>query len=162
MASPCPRCGHTKTESVHHGLIYNTLYAMGYRLRRCSFCNRRRLFKQGGRDRPHPDDMTVEELRERFNRKLAEALAKESAAPESSEGKMASGSSQKSPGQGTQARQSSVSVTKEVDECDDYRLCPQCGSTVYRRSRRRWYERLLNRRRMARCIKCGHRFPYPR
>ena len=48
-----------------------TLWNMGYHLRRCSFCNRWRLFKRRDRNRPHPDDMTAEELTEDFNRKIA-------------------------------------------------------------------------------------------
>ena len=56
----------------------------------------------------------------------------------------------------------SVGVAVAENEVDDYRLCPKCGSTLYRRSRRRWYERLMSRPRMARCLKCDHRFPYPR
>ena len=59
MASPCPRCGTTKTESVRHGFIHDKLWNMGYHLRRCSFCNRWRLFKRADPNRPHPDDMTV-------------------------------------------------------------------------------------------------------
>jgi len=162
MASPCPRCGATKTESVHHGFIYDTVWKFGYRLRRCSSCNRWRLIKLRDPTRPHPDDMTVEELRERFNRKLAEAKMKASAASETPEGKMASDSSEESGGPGGQPSRSSARVPKSTDEFEDYRLCPKCGSSHYHRSRRRWYERLVRRRRMARCMKCNHRFPYPR
>jgi hypothetical protein len=39
--------------------------------------------------------------------------------------------------------------------------CPKCTSTSYRASRRRWYERLMKRPKMARCSNCHHRFPYP-
>src|ERR1017187_1818671 len=98
MASPCPRCGTTKTESVRHGFIHDTLWKMGYHLRRCSFCNRRRLFKRANPDRPHPDDMTVEELQESFHRKIAESVRKQSAASEIPGGNMASDSSQESRG----------------------------------------------------------------
>jgi hypothetical protein len=38
--------------------------------------------------------------------------------------------------------------------------CPKCKSTSYRASRRRWYERLMKRPKMARCSNCHHRFPY--
>ena len=79
METPCPRCGTTKTESVRHGFIYNTLWKMGYHLRRCSFCNRRRFIPAGDRNRPHPNDMTAEELRkasiERSRRHKGETLA---------------------------------------------------------------------------------------
>jgi uncharacterized Zn finger protein len=39
--------------------------------------------------------------------------------------------------------------------------CPFCGSTVYRRSRRKTLERLLLRPKMARCSHCRKRFPFP-
>jgi hypothetical protein len=148
MATPCPRCGTTKTESVRHGFIYHRLWEMGYHLRRCSFCNRKRLFKRADRTQPHPDDMTAEQLTEEFNRKIAESKGQAYGAAERHRGNMAS--------------KSSASVAEVVGEIDDYRLCPKCGSTVYRRSRRRWYEKMLKRPRMARCLKCEHRFPYPR
>ena len=161
MASPCPRCGTTKTESIRHGFIHDMLWNRGYHLRRCSFCNRWRLFKRADPTRPHPDDMTVEELQERFNRKLAEAARKPSAASETTGGNMASDSSEESRGLGARPNRSSIGVAEATDAVEDYGLCPKCGSTVYRRSRRRWYERLVRRPRMARCLKCDHRFPYP-
>ena len=148
-----------KTESVRHGFIHNTLWRWGYHLRRCSFCNRWRLFKRQDRNRPHPDDMTVEELQERFQRKIAEASKKTDEALETAGGNMESGSSQESE---TQPSRSSVGVAEAVDEVDEYRLCPKCRGSVYRRSRRRWYERLMKRPKMARCMKCDYRFPYPR
>ncbi len=161
MASPCPRCGHTKTESVRHGFIHDKLWDMGYHLRRCSFCNRWRLFKRADRTQRHPDDMTVEELQEQFNRKIAESLGKPYSASEATEGNMASGFQEESRGYGTQPKTPSIGVAEATDEAEDYRLCPKCGSTIYRRSRRRWYERLVKRPKMARCLKCDHRFPYP-
>jgi hypothetical protein len=161
MATPCPRCGTTKTESVRHGLIYEFLWNRGYHLRRCSFCNRRRIFKRVDRDRPHPDDMTVDELQEQFNRKIAEASGKTSAAPESNGGKMASASSKGAHELEARPNGPSIGVTEEADEFEGYRLCPNCASPLFRRSHRRWYERLLNRPKMARCSRCAHRFPYP-
>ena len=162
MASPCRHCGATKTESVHHGFIYDTVQLFGYHLRRCSSCNRWRLFKSGDPPRRRPEEMTVEELRERFNQQIAATSRKPSAAPEAPGGEMASDSSEKSGGPGTQPSRSSIRRVEATYEGDDYRFCPKCGSSHYHRSRRRWYERLVRRRRMARCMKCNHRFPYPR
>jgi hypothetical protein len=171
METPCPRCGTLKTESVRHGFIYNTLWKMGYHLRRCSFCNRWRLMARGDRNRPHPNDLTAEELTEHFNRRIASALRREGAAagvvvrsatadsalpppaPTTVPKAVAAASS-------TTASASAVGVA-EVEVKDDYGLCPNCGGSKYRRSRRRWYERWLDRPRMARCLKCTHRFPYP-
>jgi hypothetical protein len=39
--------------------------------------------------------------------------------------------------------------------------CPYCRSTEWRRSRRRWYDRLMKRPKMARCRTCRRRFPQP-
>jgi hypothetical protein len=161
MASPCPRCGATKTESVKHGLIYEAFWRMGYHLRRCSFCNRKRLFKRAHPERPHPDDMTAQELQELFDRKIAESLGKPYVSLETHGGRMDSNSSEETNGVGVQTGGRSVGVAEASEEVVDYHLCPKCGSTIYRRSRRRWWERLIRRPRMARCLKCDHRFPYP-
>jgi len=161
MASPCPRCGHTKTESVRHGIIHNTLWDWGYHLRRCSFCDRWRLFKRTNLNERHPDEMTREELQEHFNRKVAESLRQSSANETMPEGSMATDSVEPSAEVRSQAGSSSVGLAEETDEVDDYRLCPKCGSTIFRRSHRRWYEKLFKRPKMARCLKCDHRFPYP-
>ena len=171
MGTPCPRCGTLKTESVRHGYIYNILWKMGYHLRRCSFCNRRRLIPRGDRNRPHPNDLTAEELTEHFNRRIASALKREGAGPGVVVKSVAADSAPPSPGPATTPKTvaagpsaapkpSAVGVA-EVEVTDDYGLCPKCGNSKYRRSRRRWYERLLDRPRMARCLKCTHRFPYP-
>jgi len=39
--------------------------------------------------------------------------------------------------------------------------CPQCGKADFRRSRRRWWERLIMRGPMVRCRACQARFPMP-
>jgi hypothetical protein len=162
METPCPRCGTTKTESVRHGFIHGTLWNWGYHLRRCSFCNRWRIFKRADRNQLHPDDMTVEDLQEQFDRKIAESLARKRAASEMAEGNMASNSPEESSKIGTQPTSSSIGVAEAPVEDGEFGFCPKCMSTLYRRTRRRWYEKwLLKRPRMARCLKCGHRFPYP-
>lgn len=37
--------------------------------------------------------------------------------------------------------------------------CPYCGSSDFRRSRRRWFDHLRRRSKMARCKQCHRRFP---
>jgi hypothetical protein len=39
--------------------------------------------------------------------------------------------------------------------------CPYCGAADFRKSRRRWYDRLMRRPKMARCRSCRRRFPRP-
>ena len=39
--------------------------------------------------------------------------------------------------------------------------CPFCGAGDFRKSRRRWYDRLMRRPKMARCRSCRRRFPRP-
>ena len=162
MATPCPRCGNTKTESVRHGFIYYRLWNMGYHLRRCSHCNRKRLFKRHDLSQPHPDDLTTEELKEHFDRKIAQSKGLPYTPPQGKGEEMAASSPEESQELDAQPESTSVGVSEPSAEDEDYHLCPKCGSGVYRRSRRRWHERLLRRPRMARCLKCGHRFPYPR
>src|ERR1035437_3719231 len=140
MEAPCPRCGTLKTESVRHGFIYNTLWKMGYHLRRCSFCNRRRLIPRGDRNRPHPNDLTAEELTEHFNRRIASSLKRDGAGVIVKS--VAADSAPPSPGPGatpkavaagpsTPPKASAVGVA-EVEMKDDYGLCPECGNSKYR------------------------------
>ena len=160
MASHCPRCGATKTESVRHGLLYNLLWKMGYHLRRCSSCNRRRIFKRGDPTRTHPNNMSFEQLEADFNRKVADAGGRTSATRVAASPEAASERARGFVGQATQhsAAEDTSVATEKVDEDAG---CPKCGSTHYGRSRRTFLERLLKRPRMARCMRCGHRFPYP-
>jgi hypothetical protein len=160
METPCPRCGTLKTESVRHGFIYNMCWKMGYHLRRCSFCNRKRFLKRGDKNRPHPNDLTAEELTDHFNRRIAAAIRKDAAASGVVVKSMASHAAPLASGLGSRPGFSSVGVA-DPEVTSDYGLCPKCGNARYRRSRRRWYERLMKRPRMARCLKCEHRFPYP-
>ncbi|MFZ0960424.1 MAG: hypothetical protein WAO35_05925 [Terriglobia bacterium] len=162
MERPCSRCGTTKTESVRHGFIHDTLWNMGYHLRRCSYCSRWRLFKRADPTKPHPDDLTIQEMQESFKRRIAAASGKLPADPERLGGNMASDPMEPSREPEAQPSTSSVDVAEAADEDEEDRTCPKCGSAVFRRSHRRWYERLVGRDRMARCMKCDHRFPYPR
>ncbi len=161
MATPCPRCGATKTESVRHGLIYETLWKMGLHLRRCSFCNRRRLFKRVDRNRPHPDDMTQEQLQEYYNRKIAEAGGVVSKPYQAPSPHTISGPPEVESPQEDSATDASVGVAVTTEESEPRYSCPKCGGGLIRRSRRKFYERWFRRPRMARCMRCDHRFPYP-
>ncbi len=161
MSSPCPRCGANKTKSVRHGIIYNTAWKIGYHMRRCSYCNRYRFIRMGGRNHPHPNDMTMEQLQESFNRQIVAAGGSLPANSPKPGENMAFDSGKEAGSQGAGPSTSPLNPTEERIEEDRPRSCPKCGSHNFRRSRRRWYERLLRRGRMARCSKCRHRFPYP-
>jgi uncharacterized Zn finger protein len=56
-------------------------------------------------------------------------------------------------------------VSKQVAAADssdrDSKRCPACGSTEYHRTRRTKLEHFRRRPPMARCKKCGTRFPHP-
>lgn len=162
MASACPRCGATKTESVRHGFVYDTLGRLGYRLRRCSSCNRWRVFRRRGSLDRRPDELTVEELRERFNQEVAKTLKKPPTVADAPDKNMAIDPPEKPSVAVAPPVKRSHREAESAGEPDDYRMCPRCGSANYHHSRRRWYEKLVRRRRMARCMKCNHRFPYPR
>jgi hypothetical protein len=161
MASACPRCGATKSESVRHGLVYATLGMIGYRLRRCSSCQRWRVLSRRGTDDRNPYEMTAEELRERFNQEVAKTLKKPSTTAESAANNMTVEGPEKPAMPVPAPARSSRRKPESGGETDGYHICPICGSSNYHHSRRRWYERLVGRRRMARCMKCNHRFPYP-
>ena len=162
MESPCPRCGTVKTESVLHGFIYNTCWSMGYHLRRCSYCNRKRLFKRKDPTRPHPDDLTMDQLQASFDRKIAAVSRTEGRNPKISREDVVFTPAQTPPQTNPPPDATTSGVALATDDVQDYKLCPKCGSTIYRRSRRRWYERWLSRPKMARCLKCGERFRFPR
>lgn len=46
MPLPCHKCGATKTEPTRRGIAAALMRALGYRLRRCSRCRRRRILKE--------------------------------------------------------------------------------------------------------------------
>jgi len=242
MATPCPHCGTTKTESVWHGFIYNACWRMGYHLRRCSYCNRWRIFKRLDRGRPHPNDMGPEDLARSFQRHVLQAsgqtaaiaarygtgaagmldevlvpqdasapvvaqdgasvatgaledspvpIAPPTPAPTGARfgasvatetlghtlvavtppvpvpiaihfgASVGSGKSDDAPAPVVPPASPPATPVQAVDEMEERGYCPKCGSITYRRSRRRWYERMIRRERMARCLKCRHRFPYP-
>jgi hypothetical protein len=119
------------------------------------------VYKRADRKRPHPDDLTAEELTESFNRHIAKTLRHQAAATGPTRGKMDLNSGEELQQHHAPQITSSVGVADLFDEAEPYRICTRCGSALYRRSRRRWLERVLNRPKMARCLKCGNRFPYP-
>jgi len=140
MATACPKCGGTKTESVRAGLLYWLASAFGYRLRLCGRCRSYRFFRRGGenhgsRSREQPEEQTSET-------QPAAATTTTAAEPEA-----APAASESSPSQ-EQSRERTHS-------------CPRCGSKDYRRSRRRWLERRKGSPPMLRCRSCDHRFPLP-
>ena len=161
MPNPCPRCGETKTESIPHGMIYNLLWRIGYTLRRCSFCRRRRILKRSNPNRPHPEDVTYEELEVRFNRKIAKSLGRKPQASEIPQSNTATDSPPGSKGPETKSVSASGDLAGAIAKTDISDCCPHCGNADYRASRRRWFERLMKRPKMARCTNCRHRFPYP-
>jgi len=164
METPCPRCGTLKTESVRHGILYNTLWKVGFHLRRCSFCNRKRLVRRADKNRPHPNDLTAEQLTAHFNRRIASTLKREGSAV-----RVIATSMSSTPQAESSAPQHTATATAtttavgvaEIPIADEVGLCPECGCTKFRRSRRRWYERWMNGPKMARCLKCSCRYPYP-
>jgi hypothetical protein len=161
MSSSCSRCGETKTESVPRGTIYKFLWRRGYSLCRCSFCKRRRLLKRLNPNQPHPVDMTLEELQDRFNREIAKSLGRIHQASEISESKTAKDSPAGSNGLEIKSAVTSGDLAEATTGTDVSNCCPKCGNADYRASRRRWYERLIKRPKMARCTNCHRRFPYP-
>jgi hypothetical protein len=140
VTSPCSRCGETRTDPVRHGTMYKLVWAFGYRLHRCPRCRAARyLPRHRGKPRDLPQEGT----------ELAGApwFAKE--------GRVIATAEARSEPEKDQVAAVDSSHRK-------LRPCPACGSTEYHRSRRTNLERIRSRPPMARCEKCGMRFPYPR
>ena len=141
MATPCSRCGATKTETVRHGLMYNLARRFGYRLRMCSRCRRLRLLPLNNNG-AHTSDAAPHE-------------------PGTSSGVILSADKALKPELDRPAA-SAEEVHPEVQSVKDSRRCPRCGATEFRRSRRNLLEHILFRPKMARCRRCRFRFPYPK
>jgi hypothetical protein len=140
MTPPCPRCGDTKTDPVRHGLMYKLVWAFGYRLHECARCRRPRFIPRHDGKSPYSSQLGKEPV----------------SAPPFVEERVALRTAEENP---------ESKVTKQVTAADSsergLRRCPDCGSTKYHRTKRTTLEHLLLRPRMARCEKCGLRFPYP-
>ena len=134
---------------------------MGYHLRRCSRCNKRRLFKRKQHSHLHPDDMTFEQLQEYFHQKVAEGGGSVPGAQGTPESEVTAPDSEGPSEEVDSASPRFVTVAEASEEAGEDYGCPKCGSPLFRRSRRRYFERLFKRPRMARCLRCDYRFPYP-
>ena len=134
----CPVCGSTQYHRTKRTTLEHLL--LRRRMARCENCGLRFPYHR------HRD-------RSSGSVKLKEAVA---TLPRSAEEKRAP----KMAEENTQPK-----VTKQVTAADSsdrgLRCCPTCGSTQYHRTQRTTLEHLLLRPRMARCEKCGLRFPYP-
>jgi hypothetical protein len=140
MTSPCPKCGETKTDPVRHGLMYKLVWAFGYRLHECARCRALRFIPRHDGKSPHSSQ-------------LGKGPA---SAPPFAEKRGALRTAEESP---------EPKVIKQVTAADSsgrgLRRCPVCGSTAYHRIHRTTLERILSRPKVARCERCGMRFPYP-
>jgi ribosomal protein L37AE/L43A len=134
----CPTCGSTKYHRTRRTILEHLLLRRW--MARCEKCGMR--FPYPGHRERYPDLLKVREPVA-----TAPHPAEERRAPE-----MAEESSQ-------------PKVTQQVTVVDysnhGLRVCPDCGSSKYHRSRRTTLERVLLRPAMAHCEKCGARFPYP-
>ena len=131
LATPCPKCGATKTESARHGMLYRVARMFGYRLRICSRCRRKRFLPR--------DHSRTGESQEGLTQPAA-------AGPPAGD---------VSAGQPTLDEESKPAPAGRPD------ACPRCGKYDFRRSHRRFWERLIGRGRMVRCRNCRYRFPKP-
>ncbi len=140
MTSPCPKCGETKTDPVRHGLMYKLVWAFGYRLQECARCRAPRFIPRHDGKSPHSSQ---------WGKRPVSALP-------FAEKRGALRTAEESP---------EPKGTKQVTAADSsgrgLRCCPACGSTEYHRIHRTTLERILSRPKVARCEKCGLRFPYP-
>ncbi len=146
MPAPCRKCGATKTEPVSEviSLRYELARLFGYELRQCARCRCLRLLKRRAAPRQHrpplndaPVTGTAGGTEEGATRDTFNPVLDNAAGGETSQGE------------------------PNPDEPHGVASCPRCGSRRYRRSRRRWLERVMRRPAMARCKACHFRFPLP-
>ena len=135
----CPTCGSTEYHRAQRTTLEHLL--LRPRMARCEKCGLR--FPYPGRREKYPEPL-----------KLGGAAATVlRSAEERRDSRMAEESSQ-------------PKVTQQVTVVDysnhGLRLCPDCGSSKYHRSKRTTLDQVLLRPTMARCEKCGARFPHPR
>jgi len=146
VSRPCRKCGATKTEPVSQSmsLRYELARLFGYELRQCARCRRLRLLPPRG-GRRHRDPAAVDAVvtttggvaDDRATRDAFKPVPDSVAGGKTSQGE------------------------PNFDESHGAASCPRCGSRKYRRSRRRWLDRVMRRRAMARCRVCHFRFPLP-
>ncbi len=139
MASPCPKCGGTKTDPVSHGLMYNLAWAFGYRLQQCSRCRTSRYMPRHRGGSSHPSQLGKERV-------SPLGLAEE---------ERALGSAEARPGPNRDQATAPGPMKCELPRC------PACGRTKSHRTQRTTMERMLRRPPMLRCESCGMRFPHP-
>ena len=139
MISPCPRCGETKTGPVSHGTIYKLVWVFGYRLHRCSRCRAPRFVP-----RLYGKSLGSSQLGK-------EPASEPGFAKERGDLKTTEGRAEPKKDRPTAADSSDGESPR----------CPACGSTEYHRTKRTKLERLWLGEPMARCERCGMRFPYP-
>jgi uncharacterized protein with PIN domain len=134
----CPTCGSTKYHRTRRTTLEHLL--LRPQMARCEKCGMR--FPYPGHHEKYPGPLKVGEPAAKVSRPTEERRAPE----------MAEASSL-------------PKLTQQVIVVDfsnqGLRLCPDCGSSKYHRSRRTILERVLKRPAMARCERCGARFPYP-
>ena len=140
MISPCPRCGANRTDPVRHGVLYNLVRLLGYRLHRCSQCRLPRFIPVSGKKSGDSEKLTKESA---TSAPLAEKGILSKLAEE-------------------EAEAGENHVTAAPSSVARFGRCPNCGSIKYHRTHRTSMERLLRRPKMARCEHCRLRFPYPR
>jgi len=160
MSEPCRRCGATKTDAIFDGrsLRYKLARVFGYELRQCARCRCLRLLNRHAAGRRHSarsgadastaSDHSVQALQGNAHTATGGAGSKMGA-------ELIRPVFVNTPGHETE------STSLGTGEPDDRGNCPRCGSRAYRRSRRRWFERLLRRPPMARCRSCRFRFRLP-
>jgi hypothetical protein len=139
MISPCPRCGETRTDRVRHGAIYKLVWVFGYRLHRCSRCRAPRFV-------PRLYGKSLGSLQLGKEPASAPGFVEERGGLKTAEGT-------------PEPKKDQVTAADSSD--GELPRCSACGSTEWHRTKRTKLERLWLRVPMARCERCGMRFPYP-
>jgi hypothetical protein len=145
MASPCRKCGATKTSHAKRGLTRWLLEKLGFKLRVCGGCRRYRIFRH---------TRSESGSRAEASQAMDQPSVSMQQATEVLRGQTAAGPA---------AAASAISDTasEPMGSALAPLACPECGSTNYRRSRRTSWERARGIPRMLRCRECRRRFEAP-
>lgn len=149
MGTPCRKCGSVRTSSLKG---WRDLLArpFGYRVKECVGCHRTRWVRRRTRDSERTGQSFVS--------------GKPPTQPEQAAAKVAAPPTEAAVRAAEASPETGVSAEKPNPERHSRRApcCPYCLSDRVRRSKRRWYERLIGKGIMMRCRECRRRFPEER
>lgn len=147
MPMMCRKCYCDRFITVHTGLLSSIAKLFGKKLRRCLGCNSMVFVSaKHGRSLRAPNEQVADNV----HAAQASPINEADPVPVIPE-----------PPEVASPKQEASQVQAEEDPEKPLKRCPNCGSDDYRRSHRTEEEHDNNAPPMARCRRCGARFPHP-